>query len=94
MRGDCYPRGLDFREDDRGSWMRKDDQGAVDLLEIFHARRIRDHILAQLKRLADAEAQGAVTDSALLRKASRYYEAMLVTVARFLEELGDRRPLD
>ena len=28
-------------------------KGMVDLLEIYHARRLRDQVIAQLKRLAD-----------------------------------------
>jgi len=74
--------------------MRNREQGLVDLLEIFHGRQLRDQIIAQLKRLGTAEAQGRVVDDAVTRKAARYYEAMLITMAELLDELGDRRPLD
>ena len=74
--------------------MLKRDQGAVDLLEIFHARQLRDQIIAHLKRLANAEAHGQILDDGVTRKAARYYEAALITVAELLEGLGDRRPLE
>ena len=74
--------------------MRKSGEGVVDLLEIYHGRRLRDQIIAQLKRIASAEAHGFPIDEAVHRKAARYYEAMLITVADLLDELGDRRPLD
>ena len=74
--------------------MRNGEQGVVDLLEIFHGRQLRDQVIAQLKRLASAEAHGFPIDDAAHRMAARYYEAMLITVAELLDELGDRRPLD
>ena len=70
------------------------DQGVVDLLEIFHGRQVRDQIIAQLRRLASAEARGEAVDDATTRQAARYYEAMLITVAELLDALGDRWPLD
>jgi len=69
-------------------------KGMVDLLEIYHARRLRDQVIGQLKRLADAETAGQVSDARVLRHAARYYEAALVTVAALLDSLGDRRPYD
>jgi hypothetical protein len=74
--------------------MRNRGESVVDLLEIYHARRLRDQIIAQLKRIASAEVHGFPIDEAVHRKAARYYEAALITVADLLEELGDRRPLD
>ena len=74
--------------------MREREQGVIDLLEIFHARQLRDQIIAQLKRIANAEVNGAIVDDGVARKAARYYEAALITIAELLDELGDRRPLD
>ncbi|MGA1373049.1 MAG: hypothetical protein ACO3Z6_15795 [Pseudomonadales bacterium] len=74
--------------------MKERVQGMVDLLEIYHARRLRDQVIAQLKRLADAEMSGQVADARVLRHAGRYYEAALVTVASLLDSLGDRSPYD
>jgi len=74
--------------------MQERDVGVVDLLEIFHARQLRDQVLAQLQRLASAEARGALVDDGVTRKAARYYEAALITIAELLDQLGDRRPLD
>lgn len=74
--------------------MRDKAQGVVDLLEIFHARQLRDQIIAQLKRLSNAELHGAIVADGAARKAARYYEAALITIADLLDELGDRRPLD
>jgi hypothetical protein len=51
-------------------------------------------VIGQLKRLADAETAGQVSDARVLRHAARYYEAALVTVAALLDSLGDRRPYD
>jgi len=74
--------------------MRNRDQGVVDILEIFHGRQLRDQIIAQLKRLDRAGPSGETRHDPLRRKASQYYEAMLITMADLLGELGDRRPLD
>lgn len=74
--------------------MRKRLQGAVDLLEIYHARCTRDQIIGQLKRLADAEAHGTLGDDRVARHAARYYEAALVTIAELLTSLDDQRPYD
>lgn len=74
--------------------MRNRDQGVVDILEIFHGRQLRDQIIAQLKRLDGAGSSGETRLDPLRRKASQYYEAMLITMADLLGELGDRRPLD
>jgi hypothetical protein len=47
-----------------------------------------------LKRIANAEVNGAIVDDGVARKAARYYEAALITIAELLDDLGDRRPLD
>ena len=74
--------------------MQNRHEDVVDLLEILHARHLRDQVVVQLKRLAGAEANLLVPFDGAQRVASRYYESMLITVAELLEELGDRRPLD
>jgi hypothetical protein len=74
--------------------MREREVSVVDLLEIFHARQLRDQIIVQLQRLSNAEAHGLVVDQAMTARAARYYEAALITIAELLDDLGDRRPLD
>lgn len=69
------------------------DQGLVDLLEIYHARQLRDQILEQLRRLRHHDPANPFQDAARRRDARGYYEAMLLTVAELLGSLGDELPL-
>ncbi|MFW6093814.1 MAG: hypothetical protein ACODAC_07560 [Pseudomonadota bacterium] len=69
------------------------DQGLVDLLEIYHARQLRDHLLEQLRRLRVHDPLNPFQDEARRRETRSYYEAMLLTVAELLDGLGDEMPL-
>ncbi len=61
----------------------------TDLLEIYHARQIRDSLVSQLKRLR-ASCDEISMDSRVKRQAiSGYYKALLLTTAELLQELGD-----
>jgi hypothetical protein len=73
--------------------MPQNDQGLVDLLEIYHARQVRDQLLAQLRRLRVHDPSNPYHSAAHRREASTYYEAMLLTVAELLGGLGDELPL-
>ncbi len=69
------------------------EQGLVDLLEIYHARQVRDQILGQLRRLRVRDPLNPFQDDSRRRELSSYYEAMLLTVAELLGGLGDEAPL-
>jgi hypothetical protein len=73
--------------------MHHNDQGLVDLLEIYHARQVRDQILGQLRRLRVHDPLNPFQDEARRREMGSYYEAMLLTVADLLGGLGDDLPL-
>lgn len=73
--------------------MPHNDQGLVDLLEIYHARQVRDQILDQLRRLRVHDPLNPFQDEIRRREVQSYYEAMLLTVAELLGGLGDELPL-
>ncbi len=73
--------------------MPHNDQGLVDLLEIYHARQVRDLILGQLRRLRVHDPLNPFQDEGRRREMQSYYEAMLLTVAELLGGLGDEMPL-
>jgi hypothetical protein len=73
--------------------MPHNDQGLVDLLEIYHARQVRDQILEQLRRLRVRDPLNPFQDEIRRGEMQSYYEAMLVTVAELLGGLGDDMPL-
>lgn len=73
--------------------MPHNDQGLVDLLEIYHARKVRDQILDQLRRLRVNDPLNPFQDEVRRREMQSYYEAMLLTVAELLGTLGDEMPL-
>jgi hypothetical protein len=73
--------------------MPHNDQGLVDLLEIYHARQVRDKILHQLRRLRVNDPLNPFQDEVRRREMQSYYEAMLLTVAELLGGLGDDMPL-
>ncbi len=73
--------------------MPHNDQRLVDLLEIYHARQLRDDLLSQLRRLRVDDPLNPFQDRARRLETQRYYEAMLLTVAELLRGLGDDLPL-
>jgi hypothetical protein len=75
------------------SRMSQNDQGLVDLLEIFHARQIRDQIIEQLRRLRIHDPMNPFHDEGRRVRARGQYESMLLAVAELLGDLGDELPL-
>lgn len=73
--------------------MHHNDQRLVDILEIYHARQLRDSILEQLRRLRVHDPLNPFQDESRRREMRSYYEAMLLTVAELLGGLGDDLPL-
>jgi hypothetical protein len=69
-------------------------QGLVDLLEIYHARRVRNQLIAQLRRLQVVDPANPYQDAARREEAHDHYEAMLLILAELLVNLGDEAPLD
>lgn len=71
--------------------MTQDDEGGmIDLLEIYHARKIQQHIVLQLRRLRNDSQLLPLEDIARKRAVVQYYEAMLITVDELLHQIGDR----
>lgn len=73
--------------------MPHNEQRLVDLLEIYHARQMRDALISQLRRLRAEDPLNPFLDEARRLETRRYYEAMLLTVAELLRGLGDDLPL-
>jgi hypothetical protein len=73
--------------------MPRSDQGLVDLLEIYHARQVRDQLLGQLRRLRTCDSANPYQNGARRHEARSHYEAMLLVVAELLGGLGDDLPL-
>ncbi len=73
--------------------MEKHQQGTIDLLEIYHARQVRDQIIAQLRRLRSTTHQLPLHEQARRRELRGYYEALLLTVAELQHHMGDEQML-
>lgn len=73
--------------------MPHNDQGLVDLLEIYHARQVRDQLLAQLRRLREDDPLNPFQDEGRRREVRGHYEDMLLIAADLLGGLGDELPL-
>lgn len=73
--------------------MPHNDQGLVDLLEIYHARQVRDQILSHLRRLRAHDPLNPFQDELRRRELRGYYETMLLAAAEMLGSLGDELPL-
>ncbi len=60
----------------------------VDLLEIYHARSLRNHLMRELTRL---DSQDSLPGHDPMRRAEirEFYEAMLVASGGLLYSLGD-----
>lgn len=63
--------------------------GAVDLLEIYHARQMRDQIITQLRRIRASHDELPMDHAVKKREVRAYYEALLLTVAELLHRMGD-----
>ena len=70
-------------------YMEQNQQGLVDLLEIYHARQTQAHILAQLKRLRSANQELPISELPRKREIISYYEALLLTLAELQHTIGD-----
>ena len=67
----------------------RDRHGMVDLLEIYHARSLRNHLMRELTRL---DSQGSLPpghDPVRRAEIREFYEAMLVASGGLLYSLGD-----
>jgi hypothetical protein len=63
---------------------------SIDLLEIYHARRLRSLIAQQLRRLAQDEASAAtVLDAERRQEIREHYTALLIGADELLRNLGD-----
>ncbi len=71
--------------------MNQNQEGLVDLLEIYHARQMRQEILAQIRRLRRVDPANPLNDYARRRETRSYYEAMLLAVGELQKSLGDAR---
>lgn len=61
----------------------------VDLLEIYHARSLRNHLVRALARLDSGDALPPGDDPARRAEIRQFYEAMLITSGGLLYTLGD-----
>ena len=69
--------------------MEDNQDGYVDLLEIYHARQLRDQIIAQLRRLRASGDRLSLAEQTHRREVRGYYEALLLTVAELQHLTGD-----
>ncbi len=71
--------------------MDQNQEGCVDLLEIYHARQMRDDIRGQIRRLRKIDPMNPLADYVRRRETRSYYEAMLLAITELLKSLGDDR---
>ncbi len=69
--------------------MDQNQDGLIDLLEIYHARKMRDLIIAQLRRLRASADHLSLSERVRRREVRGYYEALLLTVAELQHQMGD-----
>lgn len=74
--------------------MAQQDQGLVDLIEIYHARQLRDALLAQSRRIRIQSKRQPAIDEARVFEIGAYYDAALLTVSELLDTLGDGAQVD
>jgi hypothetical protein len=61
----------------------------VDLLEIYHARSLRNHLMRELVRLDSDDSVLPGHDPVRRAEIREFYEAMLITSGGLLYSLGD-----
>jgi len=71
--------------------MEENQHSGVDLLEIYHARKMRDEIILQLRRLRASSEQLSLHERDRRREVRGYYEALLLTVAELQHQMGDQK---
>ena len=69
--------------------MSRDRHGMVDLLEIYHARSLRGHLMRELARLDSQDSRLPGHDPARRAEIREFYESMLMTSGGLLYCLGD-----
>ena len=69
--------------------MAQNQEGTVDLLEIYHARQMRAEIVSQIRRLRRPDPANPLIDYVRRRETRSYYEAMLLATVELLKSLGD-----
>lgn len=85
------PRNEDHNEGPNpGQRQGENLQGGVDLLEIYHARQMREEIRGQIRRLRRVDGMNLLVDYVRRRETRSYYEAMLLAIDELLKSLGDR----
>jgi len=71
--------------------MDQNQEGCIDLLEIYHARQMREEIRGQIRRLRKIDPVNPLADYVRRRETRSYYEAMLLAISELLKSLGDER---
>lgn len=61
----------------------------VDLLEVYHARELRQQLLREIRRLRDGDAFLPGSSDDRRRRTSAFYENMLLECSHLLDHLGD-----
>ena len=74
--------------------MDQNQEGCVDLLEIYHARQMHADIRRQISRLRRVDPYNPLADYVRRRETRSYYEAMLLAITELLKSLGDERGAD
>lgn len=69
--------------------MSRDRHGMVDLLEIYHARSLRNHLMRELARLDSLDSVPPGQDPARRAEIREFYESMLIMSGGLLYSLGD-----
>jgi hypothetical protein len=69
--------------------MSRDRHGMVDLLEIYHARSLRNLLVRELARLDSQDSVPPGHDPARRAEIREFYESMLITSGGLLYSLGD-----
>jgi hypothetical protein len=69
--------------------MDQNQEGCIDLLEIYHARQMREDIRRQIRRLRKIDPAHPLADYVRRRETRSYYEAMLLAITELLRSLGD-----
>jgi hypothetical protein len=69
--------------------MSRHEHEMVDLLEIYHARSLRNHVMRELARLDCDDSVLPGCDRGRRAEIREFYEAMLITTGALLYTLGD-----
>jgi len=72
----------------------RQQQGLINILEIYHARQLRDDLLANVRRLRADNPMDPFQNPERRRETRSYYEATLLTIVELLHALGDESPLN